>query len=73
MKFVSRKWLDIVDIEEYGKTCKPVPPARKYKVRVDKGYLEFETPFISGKLILTKANKVPVEKFDIFKILSTFG
>lgn len=71
MKFVSRKWLDIIDIEEYGKTCKPVPPARKYKLRVDKGYLEFETPFVSGKIILTKANKVPVEKFDIFKVLST--
>jgi hypothetical protein len=71
MKFVSRKWLDVVDIEEYGKTCKPVPPARKYKLRIDKSYIEFVTPIITGKILLTQANKIPVEKYDLYKVVST--
>jgi Prokaryotic E2 family E/Multiubiquitin len=71
MKFVSRKWLEIVDIEEHGKTCKPVPPARKYKVRIDKSYFELFTPFTTGKKLLVIANKQPIEKFDIYKVVST--
>ena len=38
MKFLTRDWLDLVDIEEYGKTCKEVVPARKYRIKVDKDY-----------------------------------
>jgi hypothetical protein len=72
MRFVSRKWLDIVDIEEYGKTCKPVPPARKYKIRIDKAYFEFDNPLTSGKKLLIATNKNPIEKFDIYKVVSTF-
>lgn len=71
MKFVSRKWLDIVDIEEYGKCCTPVPPARKYKVRIDKIYVELDSPVTTGRALLTKANKFPAEKFDIYKVLSS--
>ena len=71
MKFVSRKWLGIVDIEEHGKCCTPVPPARKYKVRIDKMYVELDSPITTGRILLTKANKIPVEKFDIYKVLSS--
>ena len=58
-------------IEEYGKTCKPVPPALIYKVRVDKSYLDFHLPITTGVYLLTKANKLPVEKYDLFKVVST--
>ncbi len=71
MKFVSRKWREIVDIEEHGKCCTPVPPARKYKVRIDKIYVELDSPITTGRALLTKANKLPVEKFDIYKVLSS--
>lgn len=71
MKFVSRKWLEIVDIEEHGKCCTPVPLARKYKVRIDKIYVELDSPITTGRALLTKANKLPVEKFDIYKVLSS--
>jgi hypothetical protein len=71
MKFVSKKWLDIVDIEEHGKCCTQVSPARKYKVRIDKIYVELESPITTGRLLLTKANKLTVEKFDIYKVLSS--
>ena len=71
MKFVSRKWLDIIDIEEHGKCCTLVPPARKYKVRIDKIYVELDSPVTTGRILLTKANKLPVAKFDIYKVLSS--
>lgn len=37
LHFITGEWLEEVDVEEYGKHCKPVPPARRYKVKVDKG------------------------------------
>ena len=71
LKFITRHWLYEVNIEEYGKTCKPVPPANIYKIRVDKSYIDFPLPVVNGVHLLTKANKIPVEKYDLFKVLST--
>ena len=36
MKFLSREWVKITDIEEYGKTCKPIPISKEYLIKVDK-------------------------------------
>ena len=71
MKFITRHWLHEVNIEEYGKACKPVPPALTYKVRIDKSYIDEHLPVTTGKHLLTKANKLPAEKYDLFKIVST--
>jgi hypothetical protein len=70
MQFESRNWRDIVDIESYGKECKPVPPARVYRIRVDKGYIEHNAPAIAGNDLLRLAGKVPVENFELFKVVS---
>jgi hypothetical protein len=71
LKFITRHWLHEVNIEDYGKTCKPVPPALTYKVRVDKSYINFPLPITTGVQLLTKASKLPVEKYDLFKIVSS--
>ncbi len=71
LKFMTKHWVHEVNIEEYGKTCKPVPPAHIYKVRVDKSYIDFHLPITSGVQLLTKANKLPVEKYNLFKVVST--
>lgn len=71
LKFITNHWLHEVNIEEYGKTCKPVPPALIYKVRIDKSYFDFHLPIITGFQLLAKANKLPVEKYDLFKVVST--
>ncbi|MCW3109111.1 MAG: hypothetical protein JWQ09_3617 [Segetibacter sp.] len=71
MKFFSRPWVPLVDIEEYGKTCKLVPPARKYKLKIDKLYYEFGEPIVTAKELLSKAGKNPPEKYDLFKVLSS--
>lgn len=71
LKFITKHWLAEANIEEYGKTCKPVPPSLVYKVRVDKSYINFHLPITTGIQLLTKANKLPVEKYDLFKVVST--
>lgn len=71
LKFITKHWLYEVNIEEYGKTCKPVPPAHIYKVRVDKSYIDFHSSIVTGVHLLTKANKIPIEKYDLFKVLSS--
>lgn len=71
LKFITRHWLHEVNIEEYGKTCKPVPPALTYKVRVDKSFLNFHLHVTTGVQLLTKVNKLPVERYDLFKITNS--
>jgi hypothetical protein len=71
LKFITKHWLHEIDIEEYGKICKLVPPALIYKVRVDKSYINFHLPVINGVQLLTKANKLPVANYDLFKVVST--
>lgn len=71
LKFKTEKWRHEVVIEEYGKECKLVPPALKYFIKIDKTTVDFHHPLVSGTQILTKANKLPVNKFDLFKILGT--
>lgn len=71
MEFITEKWLDIVNIEEYGKHCKPVPPARVYRIRIDKAYHDWAKPFITvSELIQLEypGNSKPVE---VYKFLNT--
>lgn len=69
LEFVSVKWLDTVDIEEYGKYCKPVPPARKYRIRIDKQYHVIDKRFISREDIVALGGK-PQVKYNVYKYLS---
>ena len=66
MEFISAKWLALVDIEEYGKQCKDVPPARAYRIKVDKNYYSVNMPYITGKQIIDLEKKQQVTKFDVF-------
>lgn len=69
LEFISVKWLDMVDIEEYGKHCKPVPPARKYRIRIDKQYHVIDKRFMSQEEIVTLGGK-PQVKYNVYKLLS---
>jgi len=70
MKFISVKWVDIVDIEEYGKQCKEVPIARQYRIKIDKNYHLVNGPHITGQQLLELENKTPIEKYNVLKFLS---
>lgn len=56
---------DVVDIEEYSKSGKPVPEAKKYVIRIDKTKYEVTNPTITGRELLNLAGKRPVERFAV--------
>jgi len=60
---------DVVDIEEHAKAGKPVPSARRYRIRIDKTTYVVDKQFITGRELLTLAGKTPVEKYRIFEHL----
>lgn len=69
LTFFSGKWQDVVDLEEYGKHCKPVPPARKYRIKIDRQYHVINKRFISHEEIIALGGK-PQVKYNVYKHLS---
>jgi hypothetical protein len=61
---------DVIDIEELAKAGKPVPRGTRYRIRVDKTVIVVDGPTITGKEILTKAGRVPPEKYQLDEKLS---
>lgn len=70
MHFVSEQWIKLVDIEEYGKICKEVPPAKQYRIKVDKSYHIVNSPYITGKELIELEHKQPVKNWDVYKFYS---
>lgn len=72
MRFVSAKWFDVVNIEEYGKSCKEVPIARIYQVKVDNKVKDWDNQFISFEEIvkLGKGNEAQAKDFNVLKFTS---
>lgn len=50
--------LEIIDIEEYSKANKPVPPEKRYRIRVDNKKFDVDKQVLTGKeiLVLTGIN-----------------
>lgn len=59
--------VEIVEIEIYGRENRPPPPAKAYKVRIDREHHVFETRHVTGRQLLAKAGKTPPEKYEIEK------
>lgn len=60
---------EIVDVEAYTKNDKKPPVGKKYKVKVDDEYFIFDHSEVTGKEILEKAGKTPVECHTLFQKL----
>ena len=71
MTFVTEKWHEIINIEEYGKHCKPVPPARIYKIKVDKRYHDWPHRFITTQELIRLEYPNSVAPFEVYKFLNT--
>ncbi len=71
MKFVTEKWLDIVNVEEYGKHCKTLPPARIYRIKVDKGYHDWPKPFITVPELIHLEYPTNAKPVEVYKFLNT--
>lgn len=46
-----------MDVEEHGKAGKPVPRAKSYRIRIDKGHYVVGSPTLTGREILALAGK----------------
>ncbi len=71
MKFVTREWVASVDIEDYGKNCKPVPPAKEYLIKVDKKKYPWPKPTIIGRDVIGLEIKGPVDNYILLKFYSS--
>jgi hypothetical protein len=60
---------EIVDIEEFAKSGKKPPHARKYRIRIDKEKYVVEVPSMAGKELLVLAGKNPPERYMIVQRL----
>ena len=55
--------IEEADLEQLAKADKPVPKARRYRIRVDDSQYVTEKPKMTGREILTLASKNPPESF----------
>jgi hypothetical protein len=69
-RFASRKWVTQIDIEEYGKTCQKVTPAKVYLVKVDKNKYPWTLPTITGKELIGLEITGDVSKYNLLKFYS---
>lgn len=56
---------EIVDVEEYGQANRPVPRARRYRIRIDKKKYDVEVSGMTGRELLTLAGKLPPDGYMI--------
>lgn len=55
--------IEEADLEQLAKAEKPIPKARRYRIRVDDLHYTTEKPRITGREILVLAGKNPPESF----------
>jgi hypothetical protein len=58
---------DIVDLEMSAKEGKTPPHGKRYRVRIDNEHFIFDHHLTTGKEILEKARKVPVECHSLYQ------
>ncbi len=56
---------EIIDLEEYAKSGKPVPKGHHYIILIDRNKYKVERECMTGKEILILAGKTPPERFQL--------
>lgn len=56
---------DVIDVEEYAKSGKPVPKGKSYRLRVDKVQFVHKESTITGRSVLELAGKLPVDRYRL--------
>ena len=56
---------DLVDLEEYGKSNRRPPRAKRYRIRIDKQRHVVEVPSMTGRELLVLAGKTPPDRWTI--------
>lgn len=70
LAFVTADWLDIVDVEEYGKQCKEIPPCRNFKIKIDKNYHIVDSRFITQSQLIALEGNLNVAIYDVYKFMN---
>ncbi|WPV67510.1 E2/UBC family protein [Chitinophaga sp. LS1] len=70
LEFITKPWLEQVNIEEYGMKCLPVPPTHSFIVPIHGGSYTFTTPFVTGKELILKTGRSEYQEFEIYKAYS---
>ena len=65
METPNKHELDVIDVEEHFKAGKPLPPAKRYRIKIDKEYYIVDSQEMTGRQLLTLAGKIPVESFIV--------
>lgn len=71
LHFITRDWVETVDIEEYGKHCQPIPPAKKYLIKVDKEKFPWTRPWIAVEQVIRFIHKDNPSNYNLVKFLSS--
>lgn len=58
---------EVIDLEEYTKSGQNPPKGKKYKVRIGDDSFVFDHHLVTGKDLLTKAGKIPVECYSLYQ------
>jgi hypothetical protein len=56
---------EIIDVEEHAKNGKDVPKGKRYQIRIDREKYTVDVECMTGREILTLADKIPVEKYQL--------
>jgi hypothetical protein len=70
MQFITRVWVLLADIEELGKTCQPVPIARKYKVKIQNKPHLVDSPYLPEAEIIRLAGKPDADRWLVLMFLN---
>lgn len=57
--------LEIIDLETFAKEGRPVPKARRYRIKIDREVFVVEKECLTGRELLILAKKLPPEKYQI--------
>jgi hypothetical protein len=57
---------EIIDLEEFARAGKSVPPGKRYRIRVDKDNFEVESAELTGAQILALVNKT-ADKYNLYQ------
>jgi len=60
---------EVIDLEAYTKSDKKPDVGKRYKVRVDNEFYIFDHHIVTGKEILIKVGKTPIECYSLYQKL----
>ena len=65
METPTKDGVEVIDVESYAKSGRNPPAGKQYRIRVDKTLIVVETSTITGREILTRAGKIPPERYRL--------